>query len=236
MTSLVTYNQFLVSKSNTTQIKEILSSQEAEKIAPIACSGQGSKDLKIGKFWKKSSIWIQTTSKGWTRQSQPNYMYIESSVLHCRCPSIQCYCYYASEKENSTRKDRRWAQPEWGDMTKCGPVTYCTRHGSLSDPQARRLASSPTPHFFIVQTPHYTTHTIWTSREKLFQPNHIPHNGLCVCCIIGVLCWSGTKTGLSKGELFYNWHQGKCGVRQQGKVRSVGVALCIIHLLRIVSD
>ena len=51
MTSLLTYNQFLLSKSNTTQIKEILSSQETEKIAPIACSGQGSKDLKIGKLW-----------------------------------------------------------------------------------------------------------------------------------------------------------------------------------------
>ena len=46
----------------------------------------------------------------------------------------------------------------------------------------------------------------------------------------------GPGTGLSKGELFYNLDQGKCGVRQQGKVRSVGVALCIIHLLRIVSD
>ena len=185
MTSLVTYNQFLVSKSNTTQIKEILSSQEAEKIAPIACSGQGSKDLKIGKFWKKSSIWIQTTSKGWTRQSQPNYMYIESSVLHCRCPSIQCYCYYASEKENSTRKDRRWAQPEWGDMTKCGPVTYCTRHGSLSDPQARRLASSP-PHTSLSYK-HLTTLRKASSEphgRKLFQPNHIPHDGVCVCCVV----------------------------------------------------
>ena len=83
---------------------------------------------------------------------------------------------------------------------------------------------------------HYARHHLNLTGETISTQPHSSWWCVCVCCIIDVLCWSGTKTGLSKWELFYNLDQGKCGVRQQGKVRSVGVALCIIHLLRIVSD
>ena len=181
MTSLVTYNEFLLSKSYTTQIKEILSSQQTEKIAPIECSGQWGiiwampENFYMCFLWQRpKDLKIEFKLHQKTEQDKVSQTLCISKVLICRCPSLQCYCYDASEKENSTRKDRRWARPEWGDMTKCGPVTYCTRHGSLSDPQARRLASSPTPHFFIVQTPHCTTHTIWTSREKTISTQ--PHS------------------------------------------------------------
>ena len=154
-----------------------------------------------------------------TKSAKLYVQYIESSVLHCRCPSIQCYCYDASEKENSTRKDRRWAQPEWGDMTKCGPVTYCTRHGSLSDPQARRLASSPTPHFFSVQTPHCTIHTISTSREKTISTQ--PHSSWwCVCVLYNwcvMLKWDQAQVS-QRGNCFTTWIRASVEWGSRGKL------------------